>query len=91
MQPDELTTTAQRLLPLFADRYFYTAAIPTYVGGIMAFAWASDDRSLRQNTAEEIAKRFDANPVRARYDNPAIHAASFALPQYVIDAMGEQT
>lgn len=89
MQPDELTATAQRLLPLFVDRYFYSAAIPSYVGGIMVFAWASDDPSLRRCTTQEVAKRFDSSPVQAYYYNPAIHTASFALPQYVIDAIEE--
>ncbi|MCI0733393.1 MAG: polyamine aminopropyltransferase, partial [Methylococcaceae bacterium] len=91
MQPDELSTTARRLRELFTDRYFYSAAVPTYVGGIMVFAWASDNPSLRRLPIEEIAKRGESDPIKTRYYNPAIHVASFALPQYVIDSIGDQT
>lgn len=89
MQPDELSTTARRLRQLFADRYFYSAAVPTYVGGIMVFAWATDDPSLRRLSTEQVAQRVASDPVKLRYYTPAIHTASFALPQYVIESIGD--
>ncbi|MGH8548068.1 MAG: polyamine aminopropyltransferase [Methylococcales bacterium] len=89
MQPDELSTTARRLRELFADRYFYSAAVPTYVGGIMVFAWATDEVSLRRLSTEEVAKRVESDLIKMRYYNPAIHTAAFVLPQYVIDSIGD--
>lgn len=87
MQLDEVTTTAKRLQPYFADQSFYCAAVPTYIGGVMTFAWATDNPALRQLTVEDIAPRFKAANIKCRYYNPAIHVASFALPQYILDAL----
>ncbi|MDH5765708.1 MAG: polyamine aminopropyltransferase, partial [Gammaproteobacteria bacterium] len=87
MQLDEVTTTAKRLQPYFSDQTFYSAAVPTYIGGIMTFAWASNNPALRTLSAETIAQRFSASNIKTRYYNPAIHIASFALPQYVLDAL----
>ena len=89
MQLDEVTTTAKRLQPYFADRSFYCAAVPTYIGGVMTFAWASDDLALRGLSTETIAERFAVANIKCRYYNPAIHTASFALPQYILDALAE--
>jgi spermidine synthase len=84
LQPDEVTSTAARLNGVFGDWAFFSAAVPTYVGGIMAFAWASDDSRLRQQPLELLAERFANARIETRYYNPAIHRASFALPQYVV-------
>ncbi|MFC1589541.1 polyamine aminopropyltransferase [Pseudomonadota bacterium] len=89
MQLDEVTTTAKRLQPYFADRSFYCAAVPTYIGGVMTFAWATDNMALRGLSTETIAERFEAAKIKCRYYNPAIHTASFALPQYILDALAE--
>lgn len=88
MQLDEVTTTAKRLQPYFTDQTFYCAAIPTYIGGVMTFAWASNNPALRSVTTETIAQRF--KDIKTRYYNPAIHAASFALPQYILDALADK-
>lgn len=87
MQLDEVTTTHQRLAPVFADHTFYGAAVPTYAGGIMTFAWASDDASLRHVSQEQLRERWQASGIKTRYYNSDIHKAAFALPQYVLDAI----
>jgi len=85
LQPEEVTTTYQRLSPYFPYRSFFGAAVPTYVGGILTFAWAG--ASPRQPEFAALSRRFADSGVKTRYYNPALHGASFALPQYVIDAM----
>jgi spermidine synthase len=87
MQMDELLRTASRLQPLFTDWSFYTAAVPTYVGGIMSFAWASNNPALRETRVEQIRSRWEQLDIPARYYNPALHAAAFALPQYIENAL----
>ncbi len=86
-QLDEVATTAKRLRPLFSDYTFYSAAIPTYIGGIMAFAWATDEKSLRQTSVEVLRERYAKSGITTRYYTPEIHQAAFALPQYVIEAI----
>ncbi|MDH5572039.1 MAG: polyamine aminopropyltransferase [Gammaproteobacteria bacterium] len=88
MQPDEITTTARRLATVFNDCYFYGAAVPTYIGGIMTFAWASDNPAYRNMDLETLQQRYQAGNIQTNYYNPAIHQAAFALPQYVLDALG---
>ncbi|SIO11237.1 spermidine synthase [Sulfurivirga caldicuralii] len=87
MQADEVETTYKRLSPLFADAAFYHSAVPTYVGGSMTFAWASDDPTKRQQPVEVIRERYEASGIDTRYYTPELHVGSFALPKYVQDLM----
>ena len=89
MQMDEVEGTARKLAPLFRDWYFYTAAVPTYIGGVMSFAWATDDCKLRAATLEQICDNYKASGIRTRYYTPEIHRASFALPGYMLQAIGK--
>ena len=87
MQPEELAGTAAGLRGLFADWHFYFAAVPTYVGGAMAFAWASDDTQLRQQSLGTLETRFRGAGIDTRYYTPEIHLAAFALPRYLLDSL----
>lgn len=86
-QLDEVTTTAKRLSRHFIDTAFYSAAVPTYYGGIMTFAWGSDDRSLRDIDVQTLQHRYRVSDISTRYYTPEIHKASFALPRYIVDAL----
>lgn len=87
MQIEEVQNTQRRLSPYFTDQTFYCAAVPTYIGGVMTFAWGSDDPHVRQLTAVQLEARYQAAGITTRYYTPELHAAAFALPQYVIDAL----
>ena len=89
VQLDEVRNTAQRLASVFADWHFYGAAVPTYIGGIMTFAWASDDPALRRTPLEVLRQRYTAAAIKTQYYNPEIHQAAFALPQYVLEVIGK--
>jgi spermidine synthase len=89
-QIDEVLHTAQRMGQHFADQTFYSAAVPTYYGGIMTFAWGSDDASLRTVDIDTLHQRFQASGINTKYYTPVIHQASFALPRYVLDALVEE-
>lgn len=90
MQPDEVVNTHRRLKSHFADRWFYNVSVPTYVGGVMTMAWASDNVDARQLPVAELEKRYAASGIKTRYYNPSLHAASFALPQYVVESLEER-
>jgi len=87
MQLEEVKTTARRLAPLYKDWGFYGAAVPTYVGGIMTFAWATDNKTLRAVSRPVLQRRFQRARLKTRYYNPDIHKAAFALPQYLQDTV----
>jgi len=87
LQQDEAVTSHRKLGHYFSDVSFYQAAIPTYYGGIMTFAWASDNPALRQLDLATLQARFAEAGLPCRYYNPAIHVGSFALPQYLLNAL----
>ena len=88
---DELRNTARKLAPLFDNWCFYSAAVPTYIGGIMTFAWATDNANHRSISLSELRSRFGQSGISTRYYNPDIHQAAFALPQYILDEINEET
>lgn len=86
-QEDEIQNTYQRMGQQFNDMHFYCAPIPTYYGGFMTFAWGTDNESLRQLGTKDIKPRFERLDLKTRYYNSDIHCASFALPQYILNAL----
>lgn len=91
MQIEEVKTTAGRLRSLFADWHFYQAAVPTYIGGSMTFAWGSTNTAYRKLSRETLQQRFADSGIVTRYYNPEIHIGAFALPQYVLQAVGKSS
>lgn len=87
MQGEEITNTYQRLNKLYQDVSFYVMPVPTYIGGFMTLAWASDDASLRQQSVETIQARVEQAGFNTRYYNAAVHVAAFALPNYILQLM----
>ncbi|WP_305840086.1 polyamine aminopropyltransferase [Photobacterium leiognathi] len=87
MQIEELTTSQQRLSAYFSDVTFYTSCVPTYVGGQMALAWGTENHALRKESVQTISERYNASNIVTKYYNPHIHVASFALPNFVSQAI----
>ncbi len=87
-QPDELDMIPNNLRPHFKDVWFFVAPIPTYVGGHMAFGWATDDAAKRHVPVEELRKRLDttealkASPDMRQY-SPEVHFGAFAIPPWI--------
>ncbi|MEL7529590.1 MAG: polyamine aminopropyltransferase [Pseudomonadota bacterium] len=89
LQRDELVTTIERFSRIFKDTAAYIAAIPTYFGGHMTLGWATDNPELRRQTATVLEERFNAAGFQTRYYTPDVHAAAFALPRFILDAVEE--
>jgi len=89
MQLDGVQNTAGRMNGLFADWHFYTAAVPTYIGGAMTFAWGATQPGLRDIPVATLRQRFTDSAIVTRYYNPDVHLGAFALPQYVLEAIGK--
>lgn len=87
LQQEEAVNSHRKLCHYFSDVSFYQAAVPTYYGGIMTFAWASQNPALRQLDTATLAARIDKIELTCRYYNAAIHNGSFALPQYLLNAL----
>jgi spermidine synthase len=82
-QPEEVSTSWERLTPIFPDVSFYLVPVPSYYGGFMSLGWAARTPEHRATGAAALARRFETAQISTRYYNPAIHQACFALPNYV--------
>lgn len=87
MQLESLQDTVRRMSSYTRECWFFTAAVPTYIGGSMAFAWATDDIEARRLSLATLEARFNEAGISTRYYTPALHQASFALPHYVEQAI----
>lgn len=82
-QAEEVTTTQERMSPHFADMGFYVVAVPTYIGGFMTLAWASNDPNARRQPVEVIEARFKKAGFDTFYYTPGVHVGAFSLPRYI--------
>ncbi len=60
--------------------------VPTYIGGFMALSWAKAKAASRLGSKAGIKKAAKAHKrakLKCEYYNPAIHAAAFALPEWI--------
>ncbi len=85
VQGDELAKSISILKTLFADATCYTATVPGYVGGPMAFGWGTDDVRLCETPLDELTRRFADADIETRYYTPEVHQGAFALPRYIAD------
>ena len=85
MQADELRETSARRRKFFSDVTAYVAAVPTYVGGMMALGWAAKDSSLAAASTDTIRGRAKKAGIEGttNYWSPEIHTGAFNLPPYI--------
>ena len=89
-QPKVLATSLRHFRALFADATCFTAAVPTYGGGLLAMGFATDDKRLRATSTRTIAARYRrAGSFDTQYWTPTLHAAAFALPRFIAELAGE--
>lgn len=86
-QRKEAILTYKKLKKIFQDTKFYQAAIPTYYGGIMMFAWGTNNMKCYKNNLKEIQSRIKNSALDFNYYNAKIHISSFCLPQYILNEL----
>ena len=84
-QAAELEGSMRAFNHLFADATCYIAAVPTYIGGFMAFGWGTDNPALRSVSLATLTERLAASGIETSYYTPEVHLASFALPRFILD------
>jgi len=85
LQADELRNSMTHLKQFYSDVSCYLATIPTYVGGPMAFGWASNTEAHRKIDIGILEQRFSELGIQTRYYTPTVHMGAFALPPYISD------
>ena len=88
VQKEVARNAMARLGPLFADVTLYLAPVPTFIGGFMAWAWASDNPEARQTPLATLERRFAEAGIAMRYYSSAMHQAAFILPPYLAESCG---
>ena len=84
-QPWEITEALKDLARFFPRSGLYLSVVPTYIGGFMALSWATKG-GKRLGTPAGIRKAKAAYrrlKLKTDYYNPEIHAAAFALPNWI--------
>ena len=84
-QPWEITDALKELDEFFPVSGLYLTVVPTYIGGYMALSWACAGKRPLGTPAgiKSAARRFKAAKLKTDYYNPAVHAAAFALPEWI--------
>jgi len=84
-QPWEITEALEDLARFFPRSGLYLSVVPTYIGGFMALSWATKG-GQRLGTPAGIRKAkaaYKRLKLKTDYYNPEIHAAAFALPNWI--------
>jgi spermidine synthase len=84
-QPWEITEALQELKRFFPKCGLYLTVVPTYIGGFMALSWASKGGKPLGTPGgiKKAAKAYKKARLKCDYYNPSIHAAAFALPNWI--------
>ncbi|MCP5412029.1 MAG: polyamine aminopropyltransferase [Alphaproteobacteria bacterium] len=84
-QPWEITEALEELKRFFPRSGLYLTVVPTYIGGFMALSWASKGGKALGTPAgiRKAAAAYKRKKLKCDYYNPQIHAAAFALPNWI--------
>jgi spermidine synthase len=84
-QPWEITEALEELSHFFPQSGLYLTVVPTYIGGFMALSWACKGKQQLGTPAgiKRAAAAYKRAKLKTDYYNPQIHAASFALPEWI--------
>jgi len=84
-QPWEITEALQELGGGFSKSGLYLTVVPTYIGGYMALSWATKGGEAlgTDKGIKRAAKAYKKAKLKTDYYNPDVHAAAFALPQWI--------
>jgi spermidine synthase len=84
-QPWEITEALDELAQFFSRSGLYLTVVPTYIGGYMALSWATKGGKPLGTQAgiKKATRAFKKSKLKTDYYNPQVHAAAFALPQWI--------
>jgi spermidine synthase len=84
-QPWEITEALEELAHFFPQSGLYLTVVPTYIGGFMALSWASKGgKPLGTKPGiKKAAAAYKRAKLKCDYYNPDMHAAAFALPEWI--------
>ena len=83
-QLNEAKNSLCNLKPLINSFSFFSASIPTYVGGLMLFGIGSKSLDFSEYiNIENLNKKFNSSPFPTLFYTTKIHISSFCLPKFI--------
>ena len=84
-QPWEITEALEELKNFFPQSGMYLSVVPTYIGGFMALSWACKGNKTLGTPAgvRRAVAAYKKSRIKTDYYNADIHAAAFALPEWI--------
>ena len=83
LQPDELPMAVKHARQVFPYVKAFVTAVPTYIGGFFTHPLMGLHDFSNNIRREWVERRYAEHPLPMKYYNPAVHAAAFALPEYI--------
>ncbi len=83
--PEFLSEPVQALRAAFHHVAAYRAAVPSFYGGDMVYALATDRADLLSVSEDVLADRLTASGLITRHYTPAVHRGAFALPPWMAE------
>ncbi len=83
--PEMVGAIYREIKSVFKNVHPYVGPVPTYPSGYWSWAWASMDRKHDDHFSEKRAQEVTPG---CMYYNKEIHKAAFALPNFVLRALG---
>lgn len=78
------TVALSHLARVAAHTTLYQFCVPTYMGGLQSFGFATDDATLASLPAAELEKRWQATEITdTEHYTPSFGACSFVLPKWM--------
>lgn len=87
-QGDELSETHKLLQGVFQNAGVYVTVVPTYTGGFMALTWGANGLDLGSADPASVRRAVEASGLQTDYYNADMHAAAFALPEWMKRLVG---
>jgi spermidine synthase len=78
-------TALSHLAACFACTTVYQFCVPTYIGGLQAFGWASDNKELLNVPVDELSRRWDKTGITdVETYSPEYGKSCFCLPRWMM-------
>jgi len=89
LQSKELKENYKIFKNIFPEILAQVCAIPTYIGGFFTLLVGAKGVTPLDIDYKKLNKKFNKLNLKTKYYNPEIHFASFALPNYLKEGIGE--
>jgi len=74
------------LASCFNSTTVYQFCVPTYLGGLQTFGWASDNSDLLHISVQELTRRWEESGISdVKHYTPNYHKSCFVLPKWLVD------